>query len=528
MNAVGEPVSVPRLVTMIDRAVACLEAESYSISTRGPYRRAWRRLVEFARTDGAGLTFPKLLEGYLVKAGIDPDWPQAGPRPSPEGSRAGSAVRFLEAFGIHPCRWLPSSSCRVRCVPCDLDKLVVGALREVDRLGYRTKAKMSSNWASFRRFAARRAPGEAFSQDLVSRFLAEERGIPEDHRGVPLGPCQRHTLLAMDLLSEYATRGSCRRRSWRRGPITLAPEFDDALDCYLEFCQAELRLRAVTVRLRSKELRRFLEFLGSQGLAALQGLTAEMLSSFVVTLSEFSPATVSRVLSDVRCFLRHLRMRGVLGPGLVEHLPRVRVPRDGRIPSVWKQDDIEALLAAVDRSSPVGKRDYAILLLACRLGLRVSDIKALRLEDIDWEASVLRITQRKTGSPLVLPLGEEVGAAICAYLRHGRPASPHRVVFLKAAPPFDPIPEANKLHHVVTTYRCRAGIRLPVRLRSGLHSLRHTLAIRLLEAGTPFETISEIMGHQTMESTRLYTKVDLKALRSAALDPDRLPGVSDE
>jgi len=339
---------------------------------------------------------------------------------------------------------------------------------------------------------------------------------------------QIYTLLAMRILAEFAARGSCRRRTFRSRSIAIEPSHQDALDRFLEYCRSQLQLRPGTLRLRRQELSRFLEFLGSRGVGALNSLKAEDLSSFVITLADFSPATVSRIISDVRCFLRHLCVSGIVTAEVIEHLPRVRVPRDARIPSVWKREDVETLLASVDRASPIGKRDYAILLLACRLGLRVSDIKALHLEDIDWEQNLLRIAQKKTGIPLVLPLSNEVGEAIVDYLRNARPPSEHRIVFLKALPPFDPFRDANKLHGLVTFYRCRAGIHLPPRMRRGLHSLRHSLATRLLEVGTPFETISEIMGHQTMESTLLYTKVDISALQSVALDPDNFSEASDE
>jgi integrase len=203
---------------------------------------------------------------------------------------------------------------------------------------------------------------------------------------------------------------------------------------------------------------------------------------------------------------------------LIEHIPKVRVPRDARIPSVWSPRDVETLLGAVDRSSPVGKRDYAILLLAARLGMRVSDIRALCLEHLQWPLACIEMTQTKGGRPLELPLTEELGTALIDYLRNGRPNTQRREVFLRAHAPFAPFASNNNLHNIVTTYRRRAGIALPAPHRRGLHSLRHTLASRLLEAQTPLETISSVMGHVSVETTRLYTKIDIEALRGVAID----------
>jgi len=205
---------------------------------------------------------------------------------------------------------------------------------------------------------------------------------------------------------------------------------------------------------------------------------------------------------------------------MYEQVPKVRLRQDARIPSVWRKEDVEALLATVDRGSPVGKRDYAILLLAARLGLRVGDIRDLRLDDINWEKSQIKVIQAKTGVHLHLPLTEEVGNAIIDYLRHGRPPTEQRVIFLRHNAPFEPFGPENNLHHIITAYRQRAGIKLPELCKRGLNALRHSVASRLLEVGTPLQEISHIMGHLSLDTTRIYTKVDIENLRRVALDPE--------
>jgi integrase len=211
-------------------------------------------------------------------------------------------------------------------------------------------------------------------------------------------------------------------------------------------------------------------------------------------------------------------MEGTIPRDLRDHVPKVRQYKDARIPSVWRREDVESLLSAVDRSSAKGKRDYAILMLTCRLGLRVGDVRTLRLEDLNWNEARMEISQDKTKKPLTLPLIEEVGEALIDYLRHGRPKTKHREVFLKLRAPFGPYSCNNNLHAVITTYRRRAGIKLQSQASKGLHSLRHTLATHLLEEGIPLEVISDILGHVSLESTQVYAKVDINALRTAALD----------
>ncbi len=224
------------------------------------------------------------------------------------------------------------------------------------------------------------------------------------------------------------------------------------------------------------------------------------------------------IVSDLRSFLRFLYMENLVSVDLSPHVPTIRVPRDARLPSVWRPEDVAALLAAVDRASPKGKRDYAILLLACRLGLRVGDIRTLRLDHLRWDTARLEKPQEKTSQWLTLPLDEEVGDALIDYLQHGRPVTQYREVFLRVNAPIEPLGATNNLHHLITFYRRRAGIPLPARQEKGLHSLRHTVATRLLEADTPLETIAAILGHRSLDATRLYTKVDVEALRSVAIE----------
>jgi len=157
--------------------------------------------------------------------------------------------------------------------------------------------------------------------------------------------------------------------------------------------------------------------------------------------------------------------------------------------------------------------------------MRVSDIRNLRFENLLWEQARIEINQAKNSEPLALPLTEEVGNALIDYLRYGRPESQRREIFLRANAPFEPFGQDNNLYYIITRYRQKAAIRLPVQNRKGMHSLRHTLASRLLEADIPLETISGIMGHISMDTTRIYTKINIEALQGVAIDPEEVPHV---
>jgi integrase len=201
----------------------------------------------------------------------------------------------------------------------------------------------------------------------------------------------------------------------------------------------------------------FLDFLHSKKARTLEHIQAADLSDFVSSRDHLKPKTVRGIVSYVRSFLRFLTMRGILRKDLSAELPKIRVPSDGMIPSVWNQELIVRLLDAVDRSSAKGKRDYAILLLACRLGLRTGDIRTLKLENLHWVDSTIEITQTKTGTPLSLPLTNEVGEALIDYLKSGRPQVAYRV-FRKLNPPFNAFGDNDNLHHIIKYWRQLAGI----------------------------------------------------------------------
>jgi site-specific recombinase XerD len=404
-----------------------------------------------------------------------------------------------------------------------LGPLVAGALGEIARLGYsrRSRNRYRAIWEHLIEFSRQKELGDEFSADLAARFLEEYR-IQDGQRDEPDEGWRRHTVFGVKVLADFAKHGHIERAFTEVQNIHLLPPMQKTLRDYEQYCKDRLYLRPSTLRERTTELTIFLDFLHSRKARTLDQIQALDLSEFVSCRDHLKPQTVARIVSDLRCFLRFLTMRGILQKDFSAELPKIRVPRDATIPSVWDHELIVRLLGAVDRSSAKGKRDYAILLLACRLGLRAGDIRTLKLDHLRWAESTLEIRQAKTDTPLRLPLTNEVGEALIDYLKSGRPQTARREVFLKVVPPFDPFPQNNNLYHIVTYWRRLAGITFRSSQKRGLHSLRHTLATRLLEKGTPLPTIAEILGHTSLESTRIYAKADVEALRSVALDPEEV------
>ena len=215
----------------------------------------------------------------------------------------------------------------------------------------------------------------------------------------------------------------------------------------------------------------------------------------------------------LRSFLHYARYSGEITRDLAAAVPTVANWSMPSIPRAIPADAVRRLLASINRRTATGRRDYAILLLLARLGLRAGEVVRLELEDIDWNAGSLSV-QGKRNRRSVLPLPADVGAAIAAYLRHGRPRSSSRRVFLRVQAPFcgfrGPVAIASLVKHNLA----RAGIKAPTQ---GAHQFRHALATKMLHHGASLAEIGDVLRHRSPETTKIYTKVDLDSLRALAL-----------
>ena len=196
-------------------------------------------------------------------------------------------------------------------------------------------------------------------------------------------------------------------------------------------------------------------------------------------------------------------------------MPLRRKYRLADVPCALGWDQVQQLLAAVDRHEINGRRNYAMLLLAATYGLRSCEIRALRLDDIHWDDDEITIFSPKTGRSRQLPLTRAVGEAILEYLREERPASRRRQIFLSSRAPHGPL--HSKINRWLARCFDKAGIVAP---RRGLHTMRHSLAIHLLRSGETLKSIGDVLGHRSTETTFIYTKLHVEDLRTVALDPE--------
>lgn len=217
----------------------------------------------------------------------------------------------------------------------------------------------------------------------------------------------------------------------------------------------------------------------------------------------------------VRALLRFLVFCGELRPGLEAAVPTPRQWTHATLPQRLTAEEVERVLATHTGGTPKDRRNHAILMLLARLGLRAHEVASLRLEDLDWREGRVLIRPGKTHHARVLPLSSDVGHAVAAYLRHGRPTTINRLVFLHCRAPFAPFADAAAISRISTRALERAGVTGPPRL--GAHTFRHTAASQMVNRGASFKDVADVLGHQSLQTTGIYAKLDLEALTAVAL-----------
>lgn len=261
----------------------------------------------------------------------------------------------------------------------------------------------------------------------------------------------------------------------------------------------------------------FLSYLEKNGLNDIAQLEAAHVFGYISTLKGYSTVTIKHMLGAVRLFLRYLYRNEYIPHDLSIKVASVKQTEHRKLPSFWTKDEVLALLNAIDRNNPSEKRDYAMILMVARLGIRSGDLKKLKFENLKWSANTIEFVQSKTGVPISLPLLRDVGWAIIDYVENARPKVDSPYVFLTHLVPYRPLSERNHLHKTIEKYMVRARLPIVNKRRSGMHSLRHSLATTLLKNNSSLHMISDILGHTSSDSTAVYLQTDIDRLRDCAL-----------
>jgi site-specific recombinase XerD len=346
-------------------------------------------------------------------------------------------------------------------------------------------------------------------EDTLHRFLDDHQAgcrcaVQSGKTFSHLGPAAGH------LLRYLRERGLIPPRP--QPPPTPSEGVLSAFDTYL---RTTCGMAPRTCSDYRKQVQQFLQVRYPDGAIDLGRLTPADVRSYIADRSaRVKHETAKKTANALRSFLRSLQLQGLCDARLLDAIPSIPGWKLARLPKPLTEDELGRLLGSFDGGSGIRRRDHAMALCLARLGMRAGEVAGLCLEDFDWRAGTVRIAAGKRRRSHVLPLPVDVGRAIVAYLRKGRPQTSSRRLFVKHFPPVGEPIRSNVVANAVRRAQVRAGFK---RRAHGTHVLRQTAASRLLNAGASLKVIADLLGHRHIDTTAIYTKVDLRKLAEVAL-----------
>jgi integrase/recombinase XerD len=294
----------------------------------------------------------------------------------------------------------------------------------------------------------------------------------------------------------------------------IKKSYDWLLIPYLQHLRNECEFSVVTVHRVRAQVGSFLDALGRTATRhRFKTLRAEVVEGYLNRHLKGSPENLASLGSSLRRFFRYCAAHQYTRMDFSGLIPPVRRYRHACLPKGMEDSALERVLGAIDKDTPNGARDYAIMILMMAYGLRGVSVAQLLLDDIDWQRARIRIRAQKGGKEVVLPLMDTVGDALIHYLRHRCNKSPFREVFLTVKAPVRPL-NSLVISNVVRGYMRAAGI---TQAGAGTRTLRHSWAIRALANDSPIKAIADVLGHRYIDTTFIYAKADLKTLRQVAM-----------
>lgn len=387
---------------------------------------------------------------------------------------------------------------------------LISALKlEMQKKGYSPLSirGLENVWDALLHYAST-IPETAFDEIFREGFLQAEYGFRMD-----LEYTMYRASRALELLKNYIDFGVVtgvpkkQRQEFSNGYRSLITAFADK--------EARRGLAEGSMKSLWSRLYRLNLFFLDKGADTFSMVTRDMINDFIKYLAPYSTTYVSENLRMLRRLCLYAYQNDYHAEDLSGCIPFVKNIRQQRLPAVFTEDEIEKILSSFDRENPMGKRNYAIFLLAARMGLRSCDIKALEFSFINWTEKTLAFTQKKTKKYLTLPLPDDVGWAIIDYLKNGRPISDSKYVFIQHKPPYG---QYTDLRNVLVKQMRKAGIETPANKMIGMHCFRHSLATTMLENGVSLPVISQTLGHADIASTEVYLRINVSQLKLCALE----------
>jgi len=288
------------------------------------------------------------------------------------------------------------------------------------------------------------------------------------------------------------------------------------LEQYLDYARSERNLAETTLKAHREYVAAFLKDLGHSPAERLRGMSPMfVLAFFTRQAQDKSPHMRRRLQGALRSFLHFCLQKGHFECDLAAAVPCIRSYKLSSVPRGISESDALKTLKCIDRTTATGRRDFAIIQVLHTYGVRSGQVRALRLPDIHWRENRIRFPAHKGGKELIEPLTDNVGESLLDYLRHGRPHVPYPEVFLTAQPPFRPLRTPSAISGIVHKCLNHAGVSIP---HKGCHIFRHAFAMRMLQHGQSLKAIADLLGHRNINTTFIYAKADLQALRQVCLE----------
>lgn len=380
------------------------------------------------------------------------------------------------------------------------------------------KEEFSYKYVTLRHYRSRWLPVKEYMEKHGLKFINPtlcKDFLLEFYKGRTHGELTEKEKLiekSVSVLSEYIETGSVQRKCKIRyldGSIGLL------MKDFLAYKRSH-RLREITIDKIESHMSNFNFWLSTNGIFNIHDIRHHHIITFIKSLDPHKKSLIHDTLIDLRGFFKFLYEKGFISTNIATFIPKDNFQKQAKLPSYYTEEEIEKLLKSVDRGNIVGKRDYAILVLAAYLGLRASDIARLQFENLHWEQNTIILRQYKTGKNITLPLLPVVGNALLDYIQYGRPKSNEQFIFLLVISPFLPI-RPQTIAGMINRRFSYAGFKSTNR-RHGGHALRHSLVKELLNNKQSLPVISEVLGHKNTTSTRHYIRIDTESLGQCALE----------
>ncbi len=360
-----------------------------------------------------------------------------------------------------------------------------------------------------------------FMNDMSTTIYTPKIGEEYENRLVEMEvskPVLKERSLSVRILNDMLLTGKIRKREWHYVHYEISGALTNEINAYLNDLKVKRRSEK-TIGDYRRILSGFQTHLHNAGITHVNDINERIILSFI----EAYPSNKAQAFHGIHALFRYWMSENLVDAKWNYFFSHNMIKPKARVCSFYSIEEMQAMEGSMNRNCAVGKRNYAMMLLASRLGLRVGDIAALKFSDIDWDNNSITIITQKTGRKVELPLLAEIGNAIIDYLKYGRKESDEEIIFLSAFPPYGPM-KASTISSRLCAAIKKSGVDVSTR-HHGAHCLRHSLATAMLSDGSTIPVISETLGHKNSQTTMTYIKVDLDSLRRCSLP---VPPVSDE